>query len=60
MTSRARRLDLAVTLRPVVPKGTTARPVLNTVVERTLALTDELQAVAAVHIPTPPRQAAST
>jgi hypothetical protein len=57
MTSFTTRIDLAVTLRPRVPKGDArdaATAVLNTVVERSLAWSDELRTIANEHLEAAP------
>ena len=55
------RLDLADNLRPRVPKGDdpeAASAVLNTVLERTGVLSDELRAIANAHVDAAPMSSA--
>jgi hypothetical protein len=57
MTSHTSRIDLVEALRPLVPNGDdrqAASAVMNTVVERTLALTDELRTVGSTYFETAP------
>jgi hypothetical protein len=57
MPKHVSRIDLAVTLRPRVPKGDdreAASAVLNAVVDRTLGLSDEFRAIANEHFDAAP------